>query len=117
MTAIFTPTKPEPPLRGILRENMRELLGIFPDRTVLAVDGGASKADVALVDAKGNVISAARRPGSYHFGLGYNGSLNALTGAIKAITGRGHADSSQAVAALGVFCLAGADIPIDDRRI
>ena len=90
---------------------------MFPDKTVLAVDGGASKADVALVDVKGNLIGAARRRGSYHFGLGYNGSLDALTEAIKAIRRRGNADSSQAIAALGIFCLAGADIPIDDRRI
>src|SRR6266566_4157243 len=96
---------------------MRELLGMFPDKTVLAVDGGASKAEVALVDVKGNLIAAARRRGSYHFGLGYNGSLDALTKAIKAIRRRGNSDSSQAVAALGIFCLAGADIPIDDRRI
>jgi len=96
---------------------MRELLGMFPDKTVLAVDGGASKADVALVDVKGNLIGAARRRGSYHFGLGYNGSLDALTEAIKAIRRRGNTDSSQAIAALGIFCLAGADIPIDDRRI
>jgi len=90
---------------------------MFPDKTVLAVDGGASKADVALVDVKGNLIGAARRRGSYHFGLGYNGSLDALTEAIKAIRRRGNTDSSQAIAALGIFCLAGADIPIDDRRI
>ena len=90
---------------------------MFPDKTVLAVDGGASKADVALVDVKGNLIGAARRRGSYHFGLGYNGSLDALTEAIKAIRRRGNADSSQPIAALGIFCLAGADIPIDDRRI
>ena len=72
---------------------------MFPDKTVLAVDGGASKADVALVDVKGNLIGAARRRGSYHFGLGYNGSLDALTEAIKAIRRRGNTDSSQAIAA------------------
>jgi len=96
---------------------MRKLLGMFPDKTVLAVDGGASKADLALVDVKGNVLAAMRRRGSYHFGLGYNGSVNALTDAIKAIARRGGVDTSGAVAALGVFCLAGADIPVDDRRI
>src|SRR5256886_5483984 len=58
-----------------------------------------------------------RRRGSFHFGLGYNGSLNSLTDAIKAIPRRRGVDSSPAIAALGVFCLAGADIPIDDRRI
>src|SRR5437867_12208827 len=49
--------------------------------------------------------------------FGYNGSLNSLTDAIKAIPRRRGVDSSPAIAALGVFCLAGADIPIDDRRI
>src|SRR2546430_16514187 len=95
---------------------MRKLLGMFPDKTVLAVDGGASKADLALVDVKGTVLAAMRRRGSFHFGLGYNGSLNSLTDAIKAIPRRRGADSSPAIAALGVFCLAGADIPLDDRR-
>src|SRR5437773_4987272 len=96
---------------------MRKLLGMFPDKTVLAVDGGASKADLALVDVKGNLLAAMRRRGRYHFGLGYNGSLHTLTDAIKAIARRGGVDSSRAVAALGVFCLAGADIPIEGRRI
>src|SRR5438552_1483606 len=96
---------------------MQKLLGMFPDKTVLAVDGGASKADLALVDVRGTVLAAMRRRGSFHFGLGYNGSLNSLTDAIKAIPRRRGVDSSPAIAALGVFCLAGADIPIDDRRI
>src|SRR5436309_687971 len=96
---------------------MQKLLGMFPDKTVLAVDGGASKADLALVDVRGTVLAAMRRRGSFHFGLGYNGSLNSLTDAIKAIPRRRGVDSSSAIAALGVFCLAGADIPIDDRRI
>ena len=91
---------------------------MFPVKTVLAVDGGASKVDLALVDLKGNLLAAARRPGSYHFGLGRNGSLGALTAAIEAMARdlRIKQDSST-VAATGVFCLAGADIPIDDRRI
>src|SRR6266566_639694 len=96
---------------------MQKLLGMFPDKTVLAVDGGASKADLALVDVRGTVLAAMRRRGSFHFGLGYNGSLNSLADAIKAIPRRRGVDSSPAIAALGVFCLAGADIPIDDRRI
>jgi len=95
---------------------MQKLLGMFPDNTVLAVDGGASKADVALVDVKGTLLAAVRRRGSYHFGLGYNGSLAALTAAIDAVA-QVNANRPRGVAALGVFCLAGADIPIDDRRI
>ena len=90
---------------------MQKWLGMFPVRTVLAVDGGASKVDLALVDARGNLLAAARRAGSYHFGLDHNGSLDTLA---RAVTGLGY---GSAVAAIGVYCLAGADIPVDDRRI
>src|SRR6266581_4123154 len=83
---------------------------MFPVKSILAVDGGASKVDVALLDVEGNVHATVRRRGRFDFGLGSNGSLDGLVRAIKAATG-GH------VARLGVYCLAGADIPLDDRRI
>src|SRR5205809_1093376 len=89
---------------------MRKLLGRFPVKTVLAVDGGASKVDCALVDVNGNVLGAVRRRGRYNFGLGSNGSLDGLASAVKAA-------QASAVAALGVFCLAGADLALADRRI
>jgi N-acetylglucosamine kinase-like BadF-type ATPase len=99
-------------MRGILRENRHELLGKFPVKTVLAVDGGASKVDVALVDVEGNVLRTVRRRGRFNFGLGSNGSMDGLAGAIRAAQA-----SLPSPPALGVFCLAGADIAIDDRRI
>lgn len=77
---------------------------------MLAVDGGASKVDVALVDVRGNLLAGVRRHGRFNFGLGSNGSMDGLARAIAAAQGTRQA-------ALGVFCLAGADIPIDDRRI
>jgi N-acetylglucosamine kinase-like BadF-type ATPase len=83
---------------------------MFPDKTILAVDGGASKVDVALVDVDGKVHRSVRRRGRFNFGLGSNGSLEGLARAINAASGGG-------VAALGVYCLAGADLPLDDRRI
>jgi N-acetylglucosamine kinase-like BadF-type ATPase len=89
---------------------MGKLLGKFPVTSILAVDGGASKVDVVLIDVQGHVRAAVRRRGRFNFGLGSNGSLDGLARAVKAAT-------STVVPALGVFCLAGADIPIDDRRI
>jgi N-acetylglucosamine kinase-like BadF-type ATPase len=83
---------------------------MFPVNRILAIDGGASKVDVAVVDMDGNVHATVRRRGRFNFGLGSNGSLDGLALAIKAATGG-------RVATLGVYCLAGADIPIDDRRI
>ena len=97
---------------------MRELLRKFPDRArVLAVDGGASKGDVALIDAAGRVLAAARRPGSYHFGLDHNGSREALMRAVRLVATRAGLDGNGPIADIGVFCVAGADIAVDDRRI
>src|SRR5690348_17869839 len=89
---------------------MRQLLEMFPVKRILAVDGGASKVDVALLDVDGKVHSTVRRRGRFNFGLGSNGSLDGLAKAVREATG-GH------IAALGVYCLAGADLPLDDRRI
>ena len=89
---------------------MRQLLEMFPVKSILAVDGGASKVDVALIDVEGNVYATVRRRGRFNFGLGSNGSLDGLARAISEATGGD-------VAALGVYCLAGADLPLDDRRI
>jgi N-acetylglucosamine kinase-like BadF-type ATPase len=84
---------------------------MFPVKGVLAIDGGASKVDLALVDSEGKLLAASRSAGNYHFGLGRNGSLEALAAAI------GRLGRASDLAAIGVYCLAGADIPIDDRRI
>ncbi|HEY1456331.1 MAG TPA: BadF/BadG/BcrA/BcrD ATPase family protein [Candidatus Dormibacteraeota bacterium] len=100
------------------------MLGKFPDRkVVLAVDGGASKGDVALVDGSGRVLAAGRRAGSYHFGLDHVGfdhyrpreTLARTIGIVAQKAGLG--PSLKDIADIGVYCVAGADIPIDDRRI
>lgn len=101
----------------MVRENGRELLGKFPD-VILAVDGGDSKVDVALVDRTGRLVGAARRAGSAHFGLGRDGSLEALARAIRLAYRDAGLDGDRAQAArVGVYCVAGADLPVDDRRI
>jgi N-acetylglucosamine kinase-like BadF-type ATPase len=92
----------------------------LPDRRrlILAVDGGDSKADVVLVDRQGNLVGANRRAGSAHFGLGHNGSLQTLEAAIRDACVDGGVDPDRRpIAGMAVYCVAGADIPIDDRRI
>ena len=85
---------------------------------ILAVDGGASKSDIALLDADGHLVSASRRAGSYHLGLGHNGALESLDEAIRTASLKGRIDpDGKPIAAVGVYCVAGADIAIDDRRI
>ena len=52
---------------------------------VLAVDGGNSKTEVALVDAAGAVVGAARGPGASHHHLGVPGAMVLGKMAVKAI--------------------------------
>jgi N-acetylglucosamine kinase-like BadF-type ATPase len=95
------------------------LLRKFPeDGLILAVDGGASKSDIALLDGDGHLVSASRCAGSYHLGLGHNGALESLDKAIRVASVKGRIDpDGKPIAAIGVYCVAGADIAIDDRRI
>ncbi len=73
---------------------------------------------MALVDRQGRLIGATRRSGSSHFGLGHNGSLDTLEKAILAACADGGVDvDRKPIAGTAVYCVAGADIPIDDRRI
>jgi len=81
------------------------------------VDGGASKVDVVLLDASGALVGAARLAASGHFGLGRDGQLESVERAIRA-AGEGVIEAGAGpLADLGVYCLAGADLPVDDRRI
>jgi N-acetylglucosamine kinase-like BadF-type ATPase len=93
----------------------------LPDRLrrlILAVDGGDSKTDIALVDSTGRLLGATRRAGSSHFGLGHNGPLQTLEMAIRgACADAGIDPDKRPIAGAGIFCVAGADLPVDDRRI
>src|SRR3981081_1854449 len=109
-----------PPCRRILRENSREWLENLPDKraAVLAVDGGDSKVDVALIAQDGTLLGARRGYGSAHFGLDHNGSLETVENAIRAACADGGIDSERKpVATTAVYCVAGADTPLVARGI
>ena len=85
---------------------------------VLAVDGGNSKTDVALVGPAGDLLGAARGPGSSHHHLGVEAAmdtLEALTAA--ACEDAGLPAGGRPLAEVGVWCLAGLDLPADDRAL
>ncbi|MFI5283374.1 MAG: N-acetylglucosamine kinase [Candidatus Dormibacterales bacterium] len=85
---------------------------------ILAVDGGASKADLALVSADGVLVAIARCRGSFHFGLDRSQPIEAMDAALRALwSGARLAAGRRLPASIGVYCVAGADLPIDDRRI
>jgi N-acetylglucosamine kinase-like BadF-type ATPase len=92
----------------------------LPDRRpgILAVDGGASKIDAALMTKRGELLGAARHFAYANFGLDHEPPLDALEDSIRrACIDAGIDPDARPVADVGIFCLAGADLPLDDRRI
>ena len=89
---------------------------------VLAVDGGNSKAEFALVAADGRLLAATRGPSISHQAVGLEAGMDNLRAlASKAAHGAGRtwpgAQTSAPLAELGVYCLAGADYPSDVRLL
>jgi N-acetylglucosamine kinase-like BadF-type ATPase len=84
---------------------------------ILAADAGGSKVDVAALTRTGTVL------GSVRVGTGDGdpeppGHLGAVALAIEKLCGELGVDPhARPLARLGVFCLADADLPSDDRRI
>jgi len=84
---------------------------------VLAIDGGGSKIDAVLIDRDGAIAGSARVEPSGTDGQ-RAGDLAAIGLAVEAACRDARIDIDDLpVARLGVFCLAGADLPADDRRI
>jgi N-acetylglucosamine kinase-like BadF-type ATPase len=85
---------------------------------ILAVDAGGSKVDVALLGADGRVRGAARVMNTDHDGTGGEQHLLLMLEAVAAACTDAGIDPERTPAAeLGVYCVAGADFPQDDRRI
>ena len=79
--------------------------------TILAVDGGNSKADVALVDADGTLLGAVRGPTISHQATSLGEGARRLGQLVEAVGG------SASPPAVAVHCLAGADYPSDIRAL
>jgi N-acetylglucosamine kinase-like BadF-type ATPase len=85
---------------------------------ILAVDGGNSKTDVALVDAAGGVLGAARGPGTCHHQLGVQAAMATLEALVAAACrDAGLPAGGRPLAEVGVCCLAGLDLPADDEAL
>jgi N-acetylglucosamine kinase-like BadF-type ATPase len=83
---------------------------------VLAVDGGNSKTDLALVGADGAVLGLARGPMSSPHHIGVEGCLQVLSdllGEAMAAAGLGE----QPAAAVAQVMLAGADLPAEEEAL
>ncbi len=85
---------------------------------LLAVDGGGSKVDAALVFRNGELAGAARIQNTDHDGTQSSTYLEGVALAVEAVCKDAGLDPLELpIAPLGVYCLAGADLPADDRRI
>ncbi|MEA2608806.1 MAG: hypothetical protein QOJ75_1049 [Chloroflexota bacterium] len=83
---------------------------------VLAVDGGNSKTDVALVTADGRVLAVVRGPTTSHQQVGLEAGIDRLASLVAEVRSRAGLPAG-APAAVGVYALAGADSPGDIRRL
>jgi N-acetylglucosamine kinase-like BadF-type ATPase len=85
---------------------------------ILAVDGGGSKTDAVLLRKDGTILGAARTPtreGDQHGGDAH--MTQVMDAVVDACFDAGVDHERFPVADLGVYCLAGADLASDDRRI
>jgi N-acetylglucosamine kinase-like BadF-type ATPase len=83
--------------------------------SLLAVDGGGSKVDAVLVGRDGAVSRALRFRNTDHDGTSSDAYLDGVEAAIDLL--RAESGTRFPLANLGMYCLAGADLPADDRRI
>lgn len=84
---------------------------------VVAVDGGNSKTDVALVEADGRVLSHVRGPGSSPHALGVDGAAALLDGLVAKAAARAGLPAARPIADVASVYLAGADLPPEIRML
>jgi N-acetylglucosamine kinase-like BadF-type ATPase len=92
-----------------------------PDGEValVAVDGGNSKTDAVAVDRTGRVLGYASGPSTCHQFVGMPAAMDNLERTVhEALASAGWTDPVDRPApGLGVYCLAGLDLPIDEERL
>ncbi|HEV7605156.1 MAG TPA: BadF/BadG/BcrA/BcrD ATPase family protein [Candidatus Limnocylindrales bacterium] len=84
---------------------------------ILAVDGGNSKTDVALVTPEGRLLAAVRGPTTSHQQVGLAVGIERLAGLVADVRAAAGLPPGAPPASIGVFGLAGADTTADTRRL
>jgi N-acetylglucosamine kinase-like BadF-type ATPase len=84
---------------------------------VLAIDGGNSKTDVALMASDGSVLAAVRGPGSCHQNIGLEEAGALLAELVAEAASAAGLDPGAPVAAHTSACLAGADLPVEVEQL
>ena len=89
-----------------------------PRAAVLAVDGGNSKVDLALVARDGRVLAADSGPTISHQQVGVEAGMSRLGEVVqRAAAAAGLGTAALPIAEVGLFCLAGADSRRDVRLL
>jgi N-acetylglucosamine kinase-like BadF-type ATPase len=85
---------------------------------VLAIDGGNSKTDVALVADDGTVLASLRGPGVSHEDFGLEEAMRRLGEIVQAVAAQvGRPAGGGLVARHASACLAGADLPEEEAKL
>jgi len=84
---------------------------------VLAIDGGNSKTDVALIGPDGSVLGVARGGNSNHQGIGRDSTVAVLTELVRAVAAQAGLTGPGPVARHTSACLAGADLPEEEAEL
>jgi N-acetylglucosamine kinase-like BadF-type ATPase len=84
---------------------------------VLAIDGGNSKTDVALVGSEGTILSAVRGGPSNHQGIGVEAASSELMTLVRKAAELAGLRAGEAVATHTSACLAGADLPVEEAEL
>jgi N-acetylglucosamine kinase-like BadF-type ATPase len=86
--------------------------------SILAVDGGNSKTDVALVAPDGRLLAAVRGPTTSHQAVGLEAGIDRLVGLVEDVARKAGLDpSARPLSTLGVHAIAGADFTADVRML
>jgi N-acetylglucosamine kinase-like BadF-type ATPase len=84
---------------------------------VLAIDGGNSKTDVALVAADGTVLASLRGPGANQEDYGIDGAMRILGGLVREVAAKAGVGGDGAIARHASACLAGCDLPSEEESL
>jgi N-acetylglucosamine kinase-like BadF-type ATPase len=87
-----------------------------PPAAVLAIDGGNSKTDLALVAPDGTVLAALRGPGASHQDHGVEPAARILDSLVRTLAAQAGLESGT-VASHTSACLAGADLPEEEEQL
>jgi N-acetylglucosamine kinase-like BadF-type ATPase len=89
-----------------------------PLPAVLAIDGGNSKTDVALIADDGTVLASLRGPGASHEDFGLEEAMRRLGEIVRAVAAQvGRPAGGGLVARHASACLAGADLPEEETML